>query len=48
MITTNLKDKLNKIDGTLQASKVIKDSDGKQINITYVKKGITWNALEGL
>ncbi len=24
------------------------DSDGKQINSTYVKKGMTWNDLEGV
>ena len=29
------------------ATKAVQDSDGRQINTTYVKKGMTWNALEG-
>ena len=29
------------------ATKATQDSDGKQINTTYVKKGMTWNELEG-
>ena len=29
------------------ATKATQDSDGKQINTTYVKKGMTWNQLEG-
>ena len=29
------------------ATKALQDSDGRQINTTYVKKGMTWNALEG-
>ncbi|OOM18393.1 hypothetical protein CLOBE_55040 [Clostridium beijerinckii] len=30
------------------ATRAIQDSDGKQINNTYVKKGMTWNDLEGV
>lgn len=30
------------------ATKATQDSDGKQINTTYVKKGMTWNELEGV
>ncbi|WP_258049596.1 tail fiber protein [Clostridium weizhouense] len=30
------------------ATKATQDSDGKQINMTYVKKGMTWNELEGV
>lgn len=30
------------------ATKATQDSDGKQINTTYVKKGMTWNDLEGV
>lgn len=30
------------------ATKATQDSDGKQINTTYVKKGMTWNQLEGV
>ncbi len=30
------------------ATKATQDSDGKQINMTYVKKGMTWNDLEGI
>ncbi|MDG5852507.1 hypothetical protein [Clostridium beijerinckii] len=30
------------------ATKATQDSDGKQINSTYVKKGMTWNDLEGV
>ena len=29
------------------ATKAVQDSDGRQISTTYVKKGMTWNALEG-
>ena len=29
------------------ATKAVQDSDGRQINTTYVKKGMTWNQLEG-
>lgn len=37
-------------DGSTVASatKAIQDSDGNQINTTYVKKGTTWNELEGI
>lgn len=30
------------------STKATQDSDGKQINTTYVKKGMTWNDLEGV
>lgn len=30
------------------ATKATQDSDGNQINTTYVKKGMTWNQLEGV
>ncbi|NRT76290.1 hypothetical protein [Clostridium beijerinckii] len=30
------------------STRAIQDSDGKQINSTYVKKGMTWNDLEGV
>lgn len=30
------------------ATRATQDSDGKQINTTYVKKGMTWNELEGI
>lgn len=30
------------------SGKATQDSDGKQINTTYVKKGMTWNDLEGV
>ena len=30
------------------ATKATQDSDGKQINTTYVKKSMTWNELEGV
>ena len=29
------------------ATKAVQDSDGRQINTTYVKKNMTWNQLEG-
>ena len=29
------------------ATKAVQDSDGRQISTTYVKKGMTWNQLEG-
>ena len=31
-----------------KAAQATQDSDGKQINTTYVKKGMTWNQLEGI
>lgn len=33
---------------TASATKATQDSDGNQINTTYVKKGTTWNELEGI
>lgn len=33
---------------TASATKATQDSDGKQINTTYIKKGTTWNELEGI
>lgn len=37
------------IDGNAStATRATQDSDGKQINTTYVKKGMTWNQLEGV
>lgn len=32
----------------LNVTKATQDSDGKQINTTYIKKGTTWNELEGI
>lgn len=36
------------VDSQLLAIKATQDSDGKQINTTYVKKAMTWNDLEGV
>lgn len=32
----------------MAVTKATQDSDGKQINTTYIKKGMTWNELEGV
>ena len=32
----------------LAVTRSTQDSDGKQINTTYIKKGTTWNELEGI
>ena len=34
------------MDMTVERS--VRDTDGNQINTTYVKKGTTWNELEGI
>lgn len=36
------------IGNAASSTRATQDSDGKQINTTYVKKGMTWNELEGV